>query len=166
MTDFHELRDIDNFCVGTIGPPGERVFFLQAISDGEAITWKAEKEHVVVLASTLADVLSEYGSGSEPARITELREPVEPVFAVRQVGLRLMLDDNPDESVLVVVLSDSDQPLRDEDESDDDPSVGEGAGAAVWLRTNQAAGFVSHAASVVRDGRELAQSNGYRPDLP
>lgn len=165
MADFRELRDVDNFCVGTIGPPGERVFFLQATTDNEVVSWKAEKEHVVVLASTLADVLSEYGISQQPAPSADLRQPVEPAFAVRQVGLRLMLDDTPDDSQLVVVLRDSDEPM-DDDANDYDPSRETGAAAVVWLNASQAAAFVANADYVVRGGRELGQSNGYRPDLP
>ncbi len=165
MDDFRELRDIEAFCVGTVGPPGQRIFFLQATTGDEVVSWKAEKEHVVVLASTLADVLSEYGITAEPAQVTQLVEPVEPAFAVRQVGLRLMLDDDPETSRVVVVLRDSDEPIS-ETADDYDPDNETGAAAVVWLNANQAAAFVTNAADVVRDGRELAQSNGHRPGLP
>ncbi|MDP7067902.1 MAG: DUF3090 family protein, partial [Acidimicrobiales bacterium] len=57
MTDNYEIRNPTNFVAGTVGGPGERIFYLQAEGDDVVLTFKVEKGQVQSLASHLADVI-------------------------------------------------------------------------------------------------------------
>jgi uncharacterized repeat protein (TIGR03847 family) len=55
------------FVVGTVGQPGERVFFLQASDDTRTISVSLEKSQVAVLTERLEQLLAEMVSVSETA---------------------------------------------------------------------------------------------------
>ena len=44
MTDNYEIRNPINFVAGTVGGPGDRIFYLQAQGDGSVLTLKLEKD--------------------------------------------------------------------------------------------------------------------------
>ena len=46
MTESIRLEAPDHFTAGTIGPPGQRVFYLQSRERGTLFTVKVEKEQV------------------------------------------------------------------------------------------------------------------------
>ncbi len=48
--DFHEP---DFLTIGTLGPKGERVFYLQCRAYGDLVSLKLEKQQVAVLAEYL-----------------------------------------------------------------------------------------------------------------
>ena len=54
-----ELPAPDRFTAGTVGEPGRRVFYLQALADGRLVTLKLEKQQVGALAEHLAAVLAD-----------------------------------------------------------------------------------------------------------
>ena len=58
MTESFELDAPDHFTAGAIGPPGERVFYLQARQAGALVTLKCEKEHVRALGRYFGSTLS------------------------------------------------------------------------------------------------------------
>src|SRR6266545_2654995 len=58
MTESFELDAPDHFTAGAIGPPGERVFYLQARQAGALVTLKCEKEHVRALGRYFGATLS------------------------------------------------------------------------------------------------------------
>jgi uncharacterized repeat protein (TIGR03847 family) len=102
----YDLRPISHITVDTIGRPGERVFYLQASRGGQVVTLIIEKQHALALASGLDDLLSELGvlPASDETPVLkeldlELRQPVEPLFRVGQMGLSY--DENSDLVVLV-----------------------------------------------------------------
>ena len=71
MTQF-DLPDVDRFTAGTVGPPGRRVFYLQAVAGGELVTRALEKGFLInVTADTVVTVPTfsvpvwTTGSGSE-----------------------------------------------------------------------------------------------------
>jgi hypothetical protein len=67
MSDSFELDAPDHFTAGAIGPPGERVFYLQARQGGALVTLKCEKEHVRALGRYLGSTLSKLGGeGDRP----------------------------------------------------------------------------------------------------
>ena len=49
----------DQFSAGTLGVPGERVFFLQAVSGSEVCSVRLDKDQVRVLAERSLDVLDQ-----------------------------------------------------------------------------------------------------------
>ena len=53
-----EVDSPDHFAAGAVGPPGQRVFYLQSRDAGRLITLKVEKEHVRALAEYLGGLLA------------------------------------------------------------------------------------------------------------
>src|SRR5262245_38960139 len=55
----HVFRTPDRFVAGTIGQPGNRTFYLQAVHDKRVISVVLEKQQVAVLAERIAALLLE-----------------------------------------------------------------------------------------------------------
>ena len=55
----HVFRTPDRFVAGTVGQPGNRTFYLQAVHDSRVISVMLEKQQVAVLAERIAALLIE-----------------------------------------------------------------------------------------------------------
>ncbi len=55
----HVFRTPDRFVAGTVGEPGDRTFYLQAVDDAKVVSVQMEKEQVAVLAERLSALLDE-----------------------------------------------------------------------------------------------------------
>ena len=53
-----EVDSPDHFTAGAVGPPGQRVFYLQSRDGTRLITLKVEKEHVRALAEYVSGLLA------------------------------------------------------------------------------------------------------------
>lgn len=135
-----DLPDVDAFVAGTVGPAGERVFFLQAVAGSQVITLKVEKQQVIALADYLASMLTdlpEPEASSIPPR-TGLTTPVEPEWAVASMGVAYV------ESRDRVALW-AEQLMIDDD---DTPAT-----SRFQLTRGQVLGFITHAKDLVAAGR-------------
>jgi uncharacterized repeat protein (TIGR03847 family) len=119
MGAVYDLNPVSHLTIGTIGPPGKRVFYLQGKSAGEQLTLVIEKQHAVALAASLDDLLAELDArfprpaGRDLGTATEeLGLPVDPLFRVGQIGLGY--DQTAD---LVVLIAYELTPEEDEDAS-------------------------------------------------
>lgn len=94
----HIFRTPERFVAGTVGEPGDRTFYLQAVDDAKVISVQLEKEQVAVLAERLSALLDEVarrlGAGTDAGASGEsgmdaepLRTPVEQEFRVGTMGL-------------------------------------------------------------------------------
>ena len=114
-----EFLDPEIFTAGTIGPPGQRVFFLQA-GDGNTISSvRLEKQQVSALAEYLAGMLHDLPAPSDVPPAPALAEPVEAEWAVGNIGVaydndldriiivaeELVPEDTPEGECLRVVVS-------------------------------------------------------------
>ena len=147
MSDSYELRNPDNFVAGTVGEPGERIFFLQAVEENLVVTLKCEKGQVQALASYLAEVLEDRGVNPEPTPVANMAEPAHAAWAVGGLAIGVEADSD---SIVVVA-----QELLEEE--DDDP-----ADAHIHLTAGQAKGFIDHALFLVEYGRDFGRQNGHR----
>jgi uncharacterized repeat protein (TIGR03847 family) len=116
----NEFDPPDRFVAGTVGPPGQRTFFLQ-VSEGRRLSSVSlEKQQVSVLADRINDLLDSYagGAGADHAA-TEVEDnapldtPIEDEFRVNTLSLGW--DD--DRNVLVIECID-----RDPDEPPEEPA--------------------------------------------
>lgn len=119
MGAVYDLNPVSKLTIGSIGPPGKRVFYLQGKSAGELVTLLIEKQHAVALAASMDDLLSELEArfprpATRDAGIggAELSPPLEPLFRVGQIGLGY--DQSAD---LVVVIAYELTPDEDQDGS-------------------------------------------------
>lgn len=143
-----EMNPVSRITIDALGPPGERVFLLQASQGSNIITLKLEKEQAQVLAQSLEQLLEEVDtrfprgiSKMEEPLSSELmlQEPLEPAFAVGQMGLGY--DETEDAVVLVT------QELTPEEES---PNA---AIARFWATRGQMKALSHHTQEVVSRGR-------------
>jgi uncharacterized repeat protein (TIGR03847 family) len=183
MSDSFDFSAPDLFTVGTIGPLGQRVFYLQAREGERLVTLKCEKEQVRVLGEYLARLLERLSTPTfSTARDLALVEPVTPAWIVGSVGVGY--DEGADRVVLVI------EEVREEAESEEgegedpgqeetrDPAEAETSGEGdeateegerssgrVRLTRAQVALFVERARALVEAGRPTCRLCG-RPMNP
>jgi uncharacterized repeat protein (TIGR03847 family) len=149
-----DLPEPDRFTAGTVGPPGQRVFYLQAAAEGHVVTLRLEKAQVAALAEYLASVLADLAipdATSLPAEL-ELVEPVVAEWVVGQIGV--VFDEDRDRMVVQA------EELVEEEADDTDRGV-----ARFALSRAQVAAFVGRAAELVAAGRPPCELCG-RPKDP
>lgn len=134
MSRSFDLPDVEWATVGTVGPPGQRVFYLQARQGHDQVTLKLEKQQVAAIAQFLGEILSDLPvTGPLPGDdAMALAEPVEAEWAVG--GLQLAYDSEADRIVIVAEEISGDDDLEDAEDAEeaDDPGddpAGPGAGA-------------------------------------
>lgn len=162
-----ELNPVDFITVGTVGPKGQRVFHLQAGKEDELVTLIIEKEQARALSEAIRELIDDL-SGRYPDRTPpglndpnlELRDPLEPLFRVSQMGLGY--DEDRDMIVLVAqeLVSEEDDDTDDEAEelaaSDDlEPGI-----VRLWCNRAQMRALSDQAMSIVQSGRPDPRQNG------
>jgi uncharacterized repeat protein (TIGR03847 family) len=136
----------EHFTAGTVGPPGQRVFYLQAQQAAELVTLKCEKEQVRALADYLERLLAALpGGAAEAADDAELIEPVEAAWIVAALGAGY--DQGRDR-----VLVEARELVEDEEEQAAEPAVGR-----VALTRAQTAVFVARVRALVQAGRPICR---------
>lgn len=118
-----EFDPPDRFIADSVGPPGERVFFLQAASPGRVMTVSLEKEQVAVLGQRL-DTLLDNAAASEAdpdavdavADNAPLDTPIEDEFRVQELSLAWDLDRR----MVVIEAHESSAPDSDLDDEEDE----------------------------------------------
>lgn len=143
----------DRFTAGAIGPPGQRVFYLQAVDGDRVVTLRLEKQQVAALAEYLAGILTDLppAGGSVPA--PELVEPVLEEWVVGSLGIAY---EETDDRILVV----AEELLGDEPVAPDEPP----AVARFHLTRAQVAAFIERAVALVRAGRPRCRLCGLPMD--
>lgn len=150
----------DRFVVGTVGPPGERTFFLQAVEGGRITSVVLEKAQVAALAERVGELLEEvrrrFGDAPDLHEVAEsdndpLQRPIEEEF---RVGTLALAWDAQTRRVIVEA-----QQLRGPDESGESPRVQAFADDVpydvlrVHLTPAEARAFAERARRVVAAGR-------------
>jgi uncharacterized repeat protein (TIGR03847 family) len=162
MSRSFELTDVEWATVGTVGPPGQRVFYFQARQDDELITLKLEKQQVAAIAQFLAEILSDL---PVPESVPDdealaLAEPVAVEWAVG--GLQLAYDSEADRIVIL-----AEEISTETDAAEDDPDIAgrdaeTDAGISAPLDPDRGVGRMqltrTIAAGIVRRGAELVQA--------
>jgi uncharacterized repeat protein (TIGR03847 family) len=141
MSQSFELERPDHFTAGAVGPPGQRVFYLQARQGRTLVTLKSEKEQVRALAEYLGSLLEKLPETGEAApRDLALLEPIEAAWAVGTIGVGV---DEPGGRVIVVLTG------VVEEEGEEPPS------GRVSVSRTQAAAFVERSQGLMRGGRPI-----------
>jgi uncharacterized repeat protein (TIGR03847 family) len=155
-----ELNPIDFITVGTVGPRGKRLFHLQAGQDEQIVSLIIEKEQARALGEAIAEMLDDLRE-RYPARERleleysqlnmELRDPIEPIFRVSQMGLGY------DEQRDLIVLVAQELLVLDEDGNAEElePSV-----VRFWCDRNQMRALSIRTQEVVSSGRPDPRQNG------
>jgi len=135
-----DLPDVDAFLAGTMGPKGQRIFFLQATAGADVITLKVEKQQVEALADYLSEMLNDLPEPSIEAvpGNPDPTTPIELEWAVASMGVAYV------ESRDRVALW-TEQLVRDD--------TAEAATGRLQLTRGQVVGFIRHARELVAAGR-------------
>jgi uncharacterized repeat protein (TIGR03847 family) len=175
-----ELPDVEWATVGTVGPPGQRTFYLQARQDDQMVTLKLEKQQVAAIAQFLGEILSDLPV-PDPLPDDDTLGLAEPVLAEWAVGgLQLAYDSSFDRIVILAEevgeVVEGDDPETTEiggEQIRTDPPVGEsgesgesgdrGVGRLSLTRT-QAAGIVRRGWDLVNAGRPACALCGHPID--
>jgi uncharacterized repeat protein (TIGR03847 family) len=162
MSHSFELRTPDHFTAGAVGPPGRRVFYLQAREAGTLVTLKAEKEQVDTLGEYLGGLLARLGMTGETSESeVALLTPIEPVWAVGSVGVGY---DRARKRFVIEAreLVEGDDPATEEGgEAPVTGEVGEELSSArFWIRHGQAAAFVQRARTLMKASRPSCRMCG------
>jgi len=154
----HVFRTPDRFVAGTVGEPGDRAFYLQAVDEAKVISVLLEKEQVAVLAERLSSLLDEvarrFGADVPPESgefgdTEPLTTPVEQEFRVGTMGLGW---DAESKAIVVELLAVTEDEV-DESVVLDDTEEGPDA-VRVFLSPEQARAFTARAERVVSAGRK------------
>jgi len=153
MSTSFDLPSPDVFTAGTVGPPGQRVFYLQVRDDQLVVTLRCEKQQVAALADYFDGLLEDlepapYGVATGDLALTE---PAIEIWTVGAIGVAY---DEPGDRIVVVLEELTDADLDpDRLEEDDDSEGGSGASVKVRLSRAQVAAFVRHSRELVSSGR-------------
>jgi uncharacterized repeat protein (TIGR03847 family) len=148
--------------VGAVGPPGARVFYIQARQADRLLSLKLEKEQVLFLAGGLSEVLADLASpGAVPDETDlELEQPVEAEWAVG--SMQLAYDPTTDRVVLVAKeVGDPEEDDQGEGATVPEPPATGTATARIALTRGQAAGVIEHGKRLLRGGRPPCPLCGY-----
>ena len=151
MNPSFELPQPERFTAGTVGEPGQRVFFLQAEGDGRMVTLKCEKQQVGALAEHLAALMADLPLPGEDDLVATDVDFVEPSTAAWAVGrMGVAWDEGEDRLVLqceeVVAVDEEGEPITTDDL--DVPAT-----ARFRLTRAQVVAFVEVARDLVNAGR-------------
>jgi len=115
-----EFDPPDRFVAGTVGPPGQRTFFLQASAGQRITSVSLEKQQVSVLADRVNDLLDDFAGGdaAEPTPDTEdlgpLGTPIEDEFRVGTMSLGWDVERR----MVILECHDGEDPLEVDDEGE------------------------------------------------
>ena len=151
MAQHIELNPVSHLTIGTIGPPGQRVFYFQGSMGTDLISLIIEKQQASILVSSVETILEELSeeSSKDEDQVSvwtdmRLREPVEPLFRVGNIGLGY---NEKNRRVAIVAYE-----LVDEEE---EPNV-----VSFWASRDQVQALVKHTLDVVKAGRPICGNCG------
>ena len=146
-----ELNPVSHLTIGTVGPPGQRVFYLQGSKGTDLISLIIEKQQAAMLASSLKtlleDLAEKFPQDDEHESVwtdMRIREPVEPLFRVGNLGLGF----NDDVGRVIIVAYE----LVEEEE---EPNV-----VSFWASRSHAQALIKHSRAVVQAGRPICGNCG------
>ncbi len=153
-----DLNPVDFITVGTVGPKGQRVFHLQAGKAEQVVSLIIEKEQAWALSEAIRELVEDLEEryptddlSSDPAVNMDLRDPLESLFRVAQMGLGY----DEDRQMVVLVA----QELVATEEDADPESVQPGI-VRMWCSRAQMRALSTHATATVQAGRPDPKQNG------
>jgi uncharacterized repeat protein (TIGR03847 family) len=159
----HGFDPPERFVTGTVGPPGQRTFFLQARSGSRVVSVSLEKQQVVALAERVDQLLDEVMSSRSTEGIVpalapldlEDSEPLEqPIEEEFRAGTMTLSWDPEDEKVVIEVFPFTEAAVVSPDQVDEDFEEPEPEEIfLVRLDAGSARAFVKRAERVVEAGR-------------
>jgi uncharacterized repeat protein (TIGR03847 family) len=157
----HRFDPPERFVAGTVGPPGQRTFFLQARAGARVTSVALEKQQVSVLAERIDELLDDLLSSLEgettvpavPPVALEDNAPLEqPIVEEFRAGMMTLSWDSADKRVVVEVYPYSEEE-EEEEAAEPEPGVEAEEVLLVRLPPGLARAFSKRAQAVVAAGR-------------
>jgi uncharacterized repeat protein (TIGR03847 family) len=136
-----EFDPADRITVGTVGPPGERTFMIQASRGSEEVSLVIEKTDALAFGEATRPIMSAYGFPQEKVDEGALEFHEDAVPAWRVGSIEVAYSEERD--LLLITC----QELVDEDQ--------EGSTAKFWVSRAQILAMATQAAMVAAQGRPL-----------
>jgi uncharacterized repeat protein (TIGR03847 family) len=157
-----ELKPVDFITVGTIGPKGRRIFHLQAGKGKQIVSLIIEKEQAWALSEAVKELIDDLDErypdpAGTPTEVNidtidmELREPIEPIFRVAQMGLGYDEENN-----LIVLVAQELVVVEEETE----PEAVEPGIVRMWCNRQLMRALSLQAVNTVQSGRADPRQNG------
>ncbi|MDP9443056.1 MAG: DUF3090 domain-containing protein [Actinomycetota bacterium] len=173
MPVVHRFDPPERFVAGTVGQPGQRVFFLQARAGSRVTSVALEKEQVAVLAERIDEMLDELlrgaagaaaGSGGSdvtipataPAELEDSEPLDQPIQEEFRAGTMTLAWDAANRRVVVEVFPVKAAAAATDEEDEEEPTADEVTAEEVLevhLEPGAARAFVKRALAVVSAGR-------------
>jgi len=153
----HVFRTPDRFVAGTVGQPGNRTFYLQAVHDKRVVSVTLEKQQVAVLAERISALLVEinrrFGTPIPPdtGEVDDLQPLLTPVDSEFRVGTMGLGWDSEAQTVVVELLAVSETEFDASvvlDDAEDGPDA-----VRVFLSPESAREFATRSNLVISAGR-------------
>ncbi len=156
-----DLNPVDFITVGTVGPKGQRVFHLQAGKGEQIVSLIIEKEQAWALSEAIRELVEDLDQRDPPVETgepgefnMELRDPIEPMFRVAQMGLGY------DEDRQMVVLVAQELVVTEDEEEEVDADEVQPGIVRMWCSRDQMRALSTHATATVQAGRPDPKQNG------
>ena len=145
-----DLKPCSRLTIGTVGPAGQRSFYLQGIQGRQMVSLLIEKQQAQALAIGIDELLEEvekqYPPDREPEQVRSDLPLIDPLTSRFRVG-RLGLGYDAEEDLLVIFA----QEILDEEEAARrEPTVGR-----FWASREQMAALSAQAKRAAAGGRPI-----------
>src|SRR5919197_229782 len=120
-----ELDPVERITAGAVGPPGERVFYLQGRKGDQLVSLLVEKQQVQLLAASVVEILARVGKETGQGPPEEEMALDEPIVAEWRAG-RLSIGYDEERDLLMLEaeeLLDETGEEEDPDEEEEGPSA-------------------------------------------
>jgi uncharacterized repeat protein (TIGR03847 family) len=163
-----ELDPVDRITTDAIGPPGERVFYIQARHGLDLVTVLVEKQQLQLLSSSILEILARVGKetaqgpgGDEMA----LEQPVDPLWRAGRLSIGYQEERD-------LILLEIEELVPEDDDEDEEEGVDEGIEAPgemvpptaervrLWATREQMLSLSRQGAAVCARGRPTCQFCG------
>jgi uncharacterized repeat protein (TIGR03847 family) len=153
VSELYEISDPVKVTFGTVGPAGQRVFYLQARDHAVLVTLKIEKSQAAALSSHLGEALADLARPGHLAEGADLELDVFTDVAFVVGALAVTYDEESDR---VVIIAD--------EVGDDDEDEESGSEARIAMTREQAAALAIRGTQLVGSGRPPCPLCGYPLD--
>ncbi|HET7396880.1 MAG TPA: DUF3090 domain-containing protein [Intrasporangium sp.] len=137
----HDFEAVERFVAGTVGPAGQRAFYLQARDGARLVTVGLEKQQVAVLAERINDVLDQLApleavEPGQPGGAPEDAAPLETPFDEDWRVQTLALSWDDDGRVIIIECHDHDPDELGDLGDEEEPGVDGPAQPALLARNS------------------------------
>lgn len=162
MPIVHSFDPPERFVAGTVGEPGSRTFFIQAVEGARVVSVALEKQQVGALAERVEELLDEVIADGTSQTIVPAVTPVgladdapltQPIEEEFRAGTMTLSWDPQDERVVIEVFPIGEDPVELTELTDGVDAEEPGEMLLVRLAPAAARAFVQRATSVIGAGR-------------